>query len=149
MKTLAKKVPIQLFGTAYTCDVLLGMYENGLRPSIILVTSPEEGNDNATMSEPFAIASTNPPPEYIQHLPANCFAGKTYSENQGIWEQLLTLTDENESLPLFAATKWKITLGFVTAPIYQLGPHATELYEQLRAELLAARQSNRNTLSEY
>jgi hypothetical protein len=147
-KLLARNVPLTLAGRQYTCDILLGMYVSTLRPSILLADSRPESlaGDIAWLGEPIAIASSNAPVEYLQHLPQTCFAAKTWTENEGLWEQLLELADEHATLPLFIKTKWAVTLGFAKAPIIQLGHHAEELFHELRNEAMVSSLSNRKTL---
>lgn len=135
MKIVARNVPLTLVGTPYTCDILLGLYANTERAAILLCDSRPEDypGDRSWAGEPVAVASTNAPAEYLQHLDHSHTAIKDWSENEGILPQLLSLTDENSS-PLFYLTPHKITLGFCTAPIIQLGTLPLALHRELRKE---------------
>lgn len=135
MKVLAKGIPLTLAGRKYVVDILIGMYATSHRPSIILVASRPDtlAGDLAWEGEPIAIASTNAPAEYIQHLSPAHFTMKNYSENEGLWEQLLPLVDE-DGFPLFHETRYAITLGFATCRIGFLGVLASELFQDLLSE---------------
>jgi hypothetical protein len=136
MKTLARNIPLTMYGRSYLCDIILGLYTLTKRPAIMLVASRPDslGGELAWDGTPIATASTNAPEEYIQHLTPPHFTAKTYSENEGLWEQLLPLLDE-DGFPLFVQTRYKITLGFATAPIMLLGPNASMSLFDLRDEL--------------
>lgn len=133
MKTLARNIPIILANTPYTCDLLLGLYANTGRAALLLCDSRpgDYPAERAWAGEPVAVASTNAPPEYLQHLDHSFTAIKTWSENEGILPQLLALQTDFET-PLFLPTPHKITLGFCTAPIIQLGPLPLALLRELR-----------------
>ncbi len=140
MKVLKRNLPITLFGQTTLCDLLLGSYaEKPHRPAIVLMTARPEDfpEDEAFFSEPYGKASANAPEEFIQHLSPEHFPAKNWSENAGLWEQLLELSDEDE-LPLFHPTQHSITLGFCQAPIVMLGATALDLYLDLCAERLEA-----------
>lgn len=136
MKVIARKIPLTLAGTTHTCNILVGLYAVGSRPAVILVaTRPDDYPGSlAWEGAPLAIASSVCPPEYIQHLSPAHFPAKTWTENEGLWDQLLLLTDE-DNFPLFLQTRHKVTLGFSTAPIMLLGPNAAEAFDQLLVEI--------------
>lgn len=135
MKTIARSIPLTLFGRQYEADLLLGLYATTKRPAIILVDSRPAtlAGERAWEGAPIAIASSNAPEEYIQHLSHLHFPAKDWSENEGLWEQLTLLTDD-DGFPLFARTRHAITLGFCKAIIFKLGPHAATLYHTLSLE---------------
>jgi hypothetical protein len=135
MKVLAKGIPLILSSRKYLADILIGMYASSHRPSIILVASRPDtlAGELAWEGEPIAIASANAPAEYIQHLSIAHFTMKNYSENEGLWEQLLPLVDE-DGFHLFHTTRHAITLGFTTCRIGLLGVLATELFQDLLSE---------------
>lgn len=135
MKTLATNVLFELSGQKYICDVLLGLYANTERAAILLVeTRPIDlPGEQAWAGEPIAVATSNCPPEYIQHLDHSYTVVKNWSENTGILPQLLSIETTFET-PLFLLSPHKITLGFCTAPIIQLGPLALALLRELRKE---------------
>jgi hypothetical protein len=136
MKTLARNIPLTLSSRSYVCDILLGIYTSSQRPAILLVESRPSSlpGERAWAGEPVATASTNAPEEYIQHLTPPHFTAKDYSENEGLWAQLLPLRDE-DGFPLFVQTRYAITLGFVKAPIMLLGPNAALEFSDLRDEI--------------
>lgn len=137
MKLIRKAVPLTLSGSRYTCDILLDLYQSNRRPAIFLCASrPNDLSPEKIWSgTPIAIASVNPPEEYIQHLSATHFAAKNYSENAGLWEQLSQLRDKDRN-PLFTPTRWVITLGFANrVHIMDLGPQLRPLYEKLVEDL--------------
>lgn len=141
MKVLAQNVEIKLYTDTYLCDILLGLYSNTKRPAILLVEAcpstlpggPIWGGNSTAIVSPTAIASTNAPAEYLQHLSSSHFTMKNHAENAGLWEQLLPLTDE-DGFPLFHATQHVITLDFVTCRIGCLGVLASELFSDLISE---------------
>lgn len=134
MKTLAKNVRLTLASRKYVCDILLSMYVNTKRPAIILCESRPDTfpGEAAWAGEPVAVASTNAPPEYLQHLPLHFTAMKVWSENEGLLPQLLALRTDFDT-PLFTLSDTKITLGFCTSPVIELGP----LVKALHAELIS------------
>lgn len=137
MKVLARNIPITLSGRKYVCDVILGLYATTGRPAVMLAESrPESMAPQAIWDgSPIAVASTNAPEEYIAHLTKPHFPAKDWTENEGLWEQLLPLTDE-DGFPLFVRTRWAITLGFCKALILLLGPNACIEFAELQDEKL-------------
>ena len=135
MKVLARNIPITLSGRKYICDILLGLYASTSRPAIMLAESrPESMSPQAIWDgSPIAVASTNAPEEYITHLSKPHFTAKDWSENEGLWEQLMDLLDE-DGFPLFVRTRCAITLGFCKACIFLLGPNACEAFKELLSE---------------
>ena len=135
MKTLARNVTLTLANTTYICDLLLGLYANTERAAIILCDSRPDDYpaERAWEGSPVAVATTNAPPEYIQHLDHSHTVIMDWSENEGILPQLLALRTDFDT-PLFHLTPHKITLGFCRAPIIQLGPLALALHRELRKE---------------
>jgi hypothetical protein len=136
MKTLAEKIVLNLAGQTYVCDILLAAYHMGKRPSILLCESRPSDlpAERAWFGEPIAVASTNAPPGYLQHLPLHFFTAKNYSENEGLWEQLELLRDEHDDL-LFPPTPHMVTLGFTRCRIYSLSPWAISLFEDVLTHL--------------
>ena len=137
MKTLAKNIPIILHNREYICDILLGIYVSSSRASIILVDTTENG-----LSEVVSIASTNAPDEYYTGMSPFAFTCKVWSENLGLWDQLISLIDSSDD-PLFLPTGKSFTLGFTKAPVLQLGHSAQLLFLELQEELARAEASNR------
>lgn len=125
MKTLKSSVPITLHNLTYTCDILLSMYVCNRSPAIILRGS--EGS--AYEGESITTASVN----LKDSLPPSMFAAKTWSENEGLWSQLLPLKDE-KGLPLFIPTSHSVPCGFTTAHLVYLGPTAVEAFTTLLQE---------------
>ena len=138
MKPLARNIPITLYSQPYEVDILLGMYATSKRPAIILADSRPSTlpGEKAWEGFPVAIASTCAPEEYIQHLTAPHFPAKNWSENEGLWEQLLPLLDEDGN-PLFLPTRHALTLGFYRSPIILLGEFARDLFSELIDETLS------------
>lgn len=133
MKVIKSGVKITLYGHTYLVDVVLGMYANSLRPSVILVDSAK---NTEAFGEVVAIASTNAPQEFMIGMPEDHFAAKTYSENEGLWEQLEPLLSDETNSPLFLRTSWKLTLGFIFSPVYSLGPEASNTFLQLKESMV-------------
>lgn len=126
VKVIAKNVPISLSGRKYLCDIILGIYQTSDRPAIMLVESRD--------GSPLATASANAPEGYLQHLSTLHFPAKDYSENSGLWDQLVPLSDE-WGQPLFHLTRHVITLGHVhNVQIYRLGATPAVLFTELLAE---------------
>lgn len=136
MKTLLRNIPLELAGRKYVCDIILGLYQSTKRPAIMLAESrPSSMSPQAIWDgSPTAVASTNAPEEYIAHLTKAHFPAKTWTENEGLWEQLLLLRDE-DGFPLFVQTRYAITLGFCKAPIILLGPNACVDLVELQDEI--------------
>jgi hypothetical protein len=136
MKVLARNIPLTLNGVSYLADIILGIYRTTGRPAILLADSrPDSLSPQAIWDgSPIGVASSNAPEEYIQHLTKPHFPAKCWSENKGLWEQLLPLNDE-DGFPLFVQTRHAITLGFATAPIMLLGPNACIEFSILQDEM--------------
>lgn len=133
MTPLATNIPIKLFSDHYTCNMFLGLYTDSLQPAIVLRT--DEG-------EPFAKATVAVPEEYLMGFRAGTFAVKTWSENEGLWEQLSQLSGVDGN-PLFARTNYprtqtpaSITTGFVLSPLWELRGLALEAYQRALKESL-------------
>lgn len=141
-KTVIKGIDITLCGQPYHCDLAVGLYLETLRPAILLVTSPVfiEEHDPIQYSELLTKASTCVPEEYIQHLPEYCFAAKTWSENEGLWPQLLRLRDEN-NMVLFEELGQACMMGFVKAPFYELSIPLYDAFLEVKAEYLSNKES--------
>lgn len=137
MKTLIKNIIITLHNHEYECDILLGMYASSSRPSIILVDAKDSG-----LSEVISIATTNAPEEYYTGMSPFAFTCKTWTENLGLWDQLISLT-AHDGTPLFLPTGQAFTLGFTRAQVLQLGPFAKLLFLDLKEELAQAEAANR------
>lgn len=132
MKVIKKDVQVHLHGLTFTCDIVLGVYVNGKRPAITLVEAASIPNG---FGEVVAVASTNAPPEYLTGMPQHYFAGKDYAENEGLWDQLESLTEDDGASPLFMRTSKRLTLGHVRVSIYALGPAIQGLFEELLEEI--------------
>lgn len=141
-KTVLKGVDISLLGIDYHCDLAVGLYPETMRPAILLLTSPVfiEEHDPIQYSEIIAKASVCVPEEYIQHLPEYCFAAKVWSENEGLWEQLLSLRDEN-NMWLFEDLGQACMMGFVKAPFYELSSPLYDAFLEVKAEYLSNKES--------
>lgn len=137
MKVLARNIPLTLSSRPYICDIILSLYQSTQRPAIMLVESrPSTMSPQAIWDgAPIAVASINAPEEYIQHLSKAHFPAKDWTENEGLWEQLLLLTDE-DGFPLFVRTHYAITLDFCKALIMLLGPNACIELADLQSEVL-------------
>lgn len=121
MKTLLSSISITLHKHRYTCDLVLAQYFNTRRPAILLIDS--------ISSEPITTATTNVAEEWLAHLPPHLTVCKMYSENEGLWEQLLPLRDSSEHL-IFHPTPHKVLLSeWVTAPVVALGDLAQNLFQ--------------------
>lgn len=132
MRTLLSNLPITLFGQTTSCKLVLGAYgDSGGRPAVMLLCPTEGGG-----WEPYAVASVNSP-DYLTGLPQTFTIAKEYSENEGLWEQLLPLCDENG--PFFEVTKTKVTLGNARCRVVQLCGTAARIYEELREVLPISR----------
>lgn len=124
MKTIAENVKIHLFDKDWTCSVHVGLYaDSSYRPAILLTYIAEEGGE-----EPFATATTNKP-EIIYGAPDHHTIAKVYSENEGLWEQLLELGDERGKF--FRATPMKVIVGWTTCPVIELLNSALFAYDAL------------------
>lgn len=131
MKTLIRKHPFNLAGRIYSCDLLLGIYPKGKRPALILV----ESEDSTFMGEPITIASINIDPNWLISCSKYATVIKDYSENEGLFPQLLALRDESEA-PIFVNLEMRVTLSpFATAPVLDLSPYARRLYDELLFEM--------------
>lgn len=132
MKTIAENVKIHLFDKDWTCSVHVGLYaDSSHRPAIQLTHITEEG-----WEEPFATATTNKP-EYLYGSPDHHTIAKVYSENEGLWEQLLELSDERGKF--FRVTPMKLTVGWTTCPVIELLNSALFAYDELVDGFLAKR----------
>ena len=132
MKVIKKDVEITLHNHTYKCDIILGLYVYGKRPAIILVDASSLSN---SLGEVVCYASTNAPPEYLTGMPQTYFAAKDYGENEGLWDQLETLTWEDTNTPLFLCTSKRLTLGLVRVKVYDLGPDAADVFQTLLSEI--------------
>ena len=127
MKVLKSNVPITLGKYTYHCDIILGLYAQTGQPAIILVDTAEKA---CSMGETVAIASTSVDPAFLTGMPNSYFAGKNWSENEGLWEQLEPLCFGDTPAPLFLKTSKRLTLGHVVGvPVYDLGPDANEIFQ--------------------
>lgn len=124
-------VSITLHGHTYLCDLVLGQYASNFRPAILLVDASSIPD---SLGEMVATASINAPAEYLYNIPNHHFPVKVWSENAGLWEQLLSLTDDKDR-PLFHSTNKALTLNFVRAPVVELGVHPLSLFNQLSKEV--------------
>lgn len=134
MKKLVTGHTFTLRGVPYICDVLVGLYATSKRPCILLVDSKEftEGWQGTVTT-----ATANPPPGFLQGFQSESIPFKTWAENEGLLEQLLSLKDE-DGLTYFLPARSRdgtshlsITLGFCKAPVYSLRGKALELYREL------------------
>lgn len=132
MRTLLKNLPITLFDVTSNCKLVLGAYgDQAARPAVILLCADEDG-----IYEPYSVASVNAP-DFLTGLPQTFTIAKEYSENEGLWEQLLPLCDENG--PFFEVTKTKVTLGHARCRVIQLCGTAARIYNELRESLPTSR----------
>lgn len=137
MKTLLTKHPFKLAGRTYICDLLLGLYPRGKRPAIILV----ESADSTFIGEPIAIASVNVEPNWLISCSKYATAIKDYSENAGLFQQLLDLRDEDD-VPLFINLCMRVTLSpFCAVPVIDLAPRARRLYNELLTEMFQSKET--------
>ena len=136
MKVLARNIPLTLNGAPRLADIILGIYWTTGRPAILLADSrPDSLSPQAIWDgSPITTASSNAPEEYIQHLTKPHFTAKCCSENKGLWDQLLTLNDE-DGFPIFIQTRHAITLGFALFPIMLLGQNACLEFTALQDEM--------------
>ena len=136
MKVLARNIPLTLNGAPRLADIILGIYWTTGRPAILLADSrPDSLSPQAIWDgSPIGVASANSPEEYIQHLTKPHFPAKCCSENKGLWDQLLTLNDE-DGFPIFIQTRHAITLGFALFPIMLLGQNACIEFATLQDEM--------------
>ena len=136
MKVLARNIPLTLNGAPHLADIILGIYWTTGRPVILLADSrPDSLSPQAIWDgSPIGVASANSPEEYIQHLTKPHFPAKCCSENKGLWDQLLTLNDE-DGFPIFIQTRHAITLGFALFPIMLLGQNACLEFTALQDEM--------------
>jgi hypothetical protein len=149
MKVIASNIPIHLHGQNYTCDLVLGIYASTRRPALTLVSALVQD-----FGEAIAVVTTNAPDEYLTSLPLPIFCVKTWSENEGLWEQLVSLETDLDNLPLFSravnirtGTPLSITLGFARSPLYDLRHTALRAFYTLSKELEAGEASDASTLS--
>ena len=127
MKVLKSNVPITLGGITYPCDIILGLYASTKQPAIILV---DTAANRESFGETVTVASVAVDPSYLTGMPNTYFAGKNWSENEGLWEQLEPLCYGDTPAPLFLRTSKRLTLGFcVGVPVYDLGPDAAEVFQ--------------------
>ena len=132
MRTLVKNLPITHFDVTSNCKLVIGAYgDQAARPAVLLLCATEDGG-----WESYAVASVNSP-EFLTGLPQTFTIAKEYSENEGLWEQLLPLCDENG--PFFEVTKTKVTLGYARCRVVQLCGTAARIYEELREALPISR----------
>ena len=132
MKTIAENVKIHLFDKDYLCSLHIGVYgDASRRPAVQLTHLADEG-----WEEPFATATTNKP-EILYGAPDHHTIAKVYSENEGLWEQLLELS--NEKGKFFRVAPMKVIIGWTTCPVIELCNSALFTYDELIDELLAKR----------
>lgn len=138
MKTIAQNVKIHLFDKDWICSLHVGLYaDSSHRPAIQLTHLAEEG-----WEEPFTTATTNKP-DYIYGSPDHHTIAKVYSENEGLWEQLLELSDERGKF--FRVAPMKVTVGGTTCHVVELLNSALFAYDELR-DALAAKPHGRFSL---
>ena len=127
MKVLKSNVPITRGDHTYHCDIILSVYPLTNQPAIILVdtaANPEAFGETVT------VASVSVDPAFLTGMPNTYFAGKNWSENEGLWEQLELLCYGDTPAPLFLRTSKRLTLGFcVGVPVYDLGPDVAEIFQ--------------------
>ena len=128
MKTIASNIKIRLFDKEYICALHVGLYADSFHRPAIHLTHLAEGG----WEEPFAGATVNKP-EYIIGAPDHHTIAKVYSENEGLWEQLLELSDEKGKF--FRLAPMKVTVGRATCPTVELLNSALYAYDELRDEL--------------
>ena len=132
MRKLASNLLLTLGSRSYRADLCLTLYENK-QPAIVLLSSrPEDFDENrAYFSEVLTTATVAVPPAYLTGLGPNLIVAKDYTENEGLWAQLLPLTDPND-LPLFLplSPPRHLTLGFATCQVLRLGVLPAAIYNE-------------------
>lgn len=133
MKTIRKGVAITLREKVYLCDIAVMLYRSNLRPCIVLLDSLSPYGEEITR------ATANIPNEFLVGQPPSRFAAKTWSENEGLWEQLEELCVYGTRTPLFEKCAGLAPISpYVQARIYDFSPEAkgvfNELYEKAMAE---------------
>ena len=121
---------ISTFGGKYLVDVRLMTYKNG-RAALVLTDADSSGVD---YGQTVAVLSSNPPEEFTLNYPPFIFGVKTWSENEGLWEQFKDLGDEIGPFwePVYArGTNQPVDVlsGFVRIPLWKLANTARRLFE--------------------
>ena len=133
MSILVPEVTITLHGHTYIADVTLGLYHENHQPAILLLTSADDPDMYA--GELLTKATTNVDRAYLTGMPENCIVAKTWSENEGLWGQLLPLKGP-DNLPLFRPLGKAVMLSpYVHGEVIQLVNHAVYALKTLRGEL--------------
>lgn len=133
MGIIKSDICVTLVGRKYFADIRLGIYAKGQAPAIILLAAGADPEDPYG-GDVLATASTNVEPTWLLGFPEGCVVAKNYSENEGLWEQLSTLKDD-EGESLFLPTGRKVMLSpWVTAEVFQLSGEAMRMYKQLKGE---------------
>lgn len=133
MGTIKSDVRLQLAGHTYFTDIRVGLYVTNMSPAIILFESDDDPTSDHIESV-LATATANVDKNWLTGFPEGCVVAKNYSENEGLWEQLATLKDD-EGQALFLPTGKKVTLSpFVTGEVFQLSGEAFRMYKQLKGE---------------
>ena len=132
MKTIRKGVYITLHGKTYLCDIAVTLYRSNLRPCIVLL------DGLSPFGEEIARATANVPDELMAGQPAHRFAAKTWSENEGLWEQLEEVCIYCTMIPLFEKTALLLPLSkWVQAKVYDFSPEAVSSFNELHEKALA------------
>jgi hypothetical protein len=142
LRTIARNVTV---GTAsihtQTVDILLGIYEpyegaGEPRPAVLLMTAPDDPANPppAFFSEPFAKATVAVSGSiFPTDEPSYMLAGKSWSENEGLWDYLTALKGK-DSAPLFYTTGIKKPLNRVEVEFFVLGVSLRPVWDEMLEE---------------
>ena len=134
MKTIRKGISITLHGKTYLCDLAVTLYRSNLRPCIILLDGLSPYDEEITR------ATANVPDEFMAGLLPPCFAAKTWSENEGLWEQLEEVCIQGTMIPLFQQTARLLPISqYVQAKVYTFAPEAMATFNELHEKAMAER----------
>lgn len=134
MKTIRKGVGLILQGKLYLTDIAVTLYRSNLRPCIIILDglSPD--------GEELCRATANVPDEFLAGQLPDRFAAKTWSENEGLWEQLEELCIQGTMTPLFQKCPTILPIsGYVKAKVYGFSLEARWAFNELHEKALAER----------
>lgn len=134
MKTIRKGITITLHGKTYLCDLAVTLYRSNLRPCIILL------DGLSPYGEELCRATANVPDEFLAGQPPSRFAAKTWSENEGLWEQLEEVCFQGTMTPLFQKCANLLPISkFVRAQVYDFAPEARGAFHELHEKAVAER----------
>lgn len=134
MKTIRKGISITLHGKTYLCDLAVTLYRSNLRPCLVLLDGLSPYGEEITR------ATANVPDEFMAGQPAHRFTAKTWSENEGLWEQLEEVCIQGTMTPLFEKSAVLLPISkWVQAKVYGFSPEAREAFSLLHEKALAER----------